>query len=484
LAVHNDSVHWHNNLDPDRPAVGLIMKAKPTWLFLGLHQQGQHSQAMESLYAHVPGLKVLAPAFPRDAKGLLKAAIRDDNPKVRFDAVHSLGVIAEPPLSPARPSGYGDAGLPVLVVKRATLAPLMTQLEKKQRVAAELEVALSYTTKEAFNVVARLPAGLPGAPVGTGRSSGVVVIGAHYDHLGLGEHHSLAPDSHLPHLGADDNASGTATVLEIARQLAAKPDALARDVVFVAFSGEEEGTLGSTHFTRTPPAGLKVAEVRAMLNLDMVGRLRDNRATILGAASAAEWPALLAAACADARIDCTPSPDGGFGPSDQMPFYAAGIPVVHFFTGSHPDYHKPSDTADLINAAGAAQIGAAVGSLAARVAVRSEAFTFQRMTGPPSEGDARSFNASLGTIPDYAGPPGGAAGVLLAGVRGGAAAEKGGLRRGDILIKLGTHPIGGVEDLMYALNASKPGETVNAVIKREGKELKLPVTFEEGRRGK
>ena len=254
--------------------------------------------------------------------------------------------------------------------------------------------------------------------------------------------------------------------------------------MFIAFSGEEEGTLGSTHFTRAPPPGLKVADVRAMINLDMVGRLRGNRATILGAASAAEWPGLLAAACGDARIDCTPSPDGGFGPSDQMPFYAAGVPVVHFFTGSHADYHKPSDAADRINAAGAAQIGAAVASLAARVAARNEAFTFQRMTGPPAEGDARSFNASLGTIPDYAGPPGGAPGVLLAGVRGGAPAEKGGLRRGDILVRLGKHPIGGVEDLMYALNASKPGETVTAVVKREGKELKLPVTFEEGRRGK
>jgi S1-C subfamily serine protease len=157
---------------------------------------------------------------------------------------------------------------------------------------------------------------------------------------------------------------------------------------------------------------------------------------------------------------------------------------VHFFTGSHSDYHKPTDAADRINAGGAAQIGAAVVSLAARVAARSEAFTFQRMTGPPAEGDARSFNASLGTIPDYAGPPGGAPGVLLAGVRGGAPAERGGLRRGDVLVRLGTHPIGGVEDLMYALNASKPGETVTAVVKREGKELKLPVTFEEGRRGK
>jgi Zn-dependent M28 family amino/carboxypeptidase len=183
-----------------------------------------------------------------------------------------------------------------------------------------------------------------------------------------------------------------------------------------------------------------MADVRAMINLDMVGRLRENRATILGAASARKWPGLLAGACADARIDCVPSPDGGFGPSDQMPFYAAGVPVVHFFTGSHSDYHKPSDAADRINAAGAAQIGAAVASLATqRRGGADEAFTFQRMTGPPAEGDARSFNASLGTIPDYAGPPGGAPGVLLAGVRGGAPAEKGGLRRGDILIRLGTH---------------------------------------------
>jgi hypothetical protein len=417
-----------------------------------------------------------------------RALVVVDLPARPKDAPADWKPPSEPPLSAPRPSGYGDAGIPVVIVKRDVLSPVIEKLEKKQRVTADLQVALSYTTKAAFNVVGRLravPAHEDGTPAPVNINIGsVVVVGAHYDHLGLGEHHSLAPDSHLPHLGADDNASGTATVLEIARQLAARPHALARDVVFVAFSGEEEGTLGSTHFTRTPPAGLKVTDVRAMINLDMVGRLRDNRATILGAASASEWPALLAGACGDARIDCWPSPEGGFGPSDQMPFYAAGVPVVHFFTGSHSDYHKPSDAADRINAAGAGQIAAAVVSLATRVAARGDAFTFQRMTGPPAEGDARSFNASLGTIPDYAGPPSGAPGVLLAGVRGGAPAERGGLRRGDILIKLGVHAIGGVEDLMYALNASKPGETVTAVVKRDGKELKLQVTFEEGRRGK
>jgi hypothetical protein len=270
-------------------------------------------------------------------------------------------------------------------------------------------------------------------------------------------------------------------VLEIARQLAAKPEARTADILIALFSGEEEGTLGSTHWNRVRPKNMKVA---AMINLDMVGRLRDNRATILGAASAEEWPGLLSASCAEAGIQCAISPDGGFGPSDQMPFYAAGTPVVHFFTGSHADYHKPTDTADRINAAGAAQIAAGVVSLATRVSTGRVTLTLQRMASPPAEGDARSFNASLGTIPDYAGPPGGASGVLLAGVRGGAPAEKGGLRRGDILVKLGAHTIGGVEDLMYALNASKPGETVTAVIKRDGKELKLQVTFEEGRRAK
>jgi len=276
-------------------------------------------------------------------------------------------------------------------------------------------------------------------------------------------------------------------MLEAARQLAARRGTLGRDVLFIAFSGEESGVLGSTHFTRSPPPGVAMADVRAMINLDMVGRLRENRVVILGASSAPEWPALLEAACGEARIGCVLSSTGGFGPSDQMPFYGAGVPVAHFFTGSHGDYHKPTDSADRINAAGAGQIAIAVASLAAAVAGRAEKLTYQyNMGGTPGaapssvEGDVRSFNASLGTIPDYAGPPGGAAGVLLAGVRPGGAAEKGGLRRGDILIRLGLHSIGSVEDLMYALNASKPGQTVKAVVLRDGREVELSVTFQDG----
>jgi Zn-dependent M28 family amino/carboxypeptidase len=346
-----------------------------------------------------------------------------------------------------------------------------------------LKVALTVTRVPTYNVVARLPAG---APEGQ-RLPGVVVIGAHYDHLGLGERHSLAPDSKRPHVGADDNASGTAALLEVARLLMERRAELRRDAVLVAFSGEEEGVLGSTEFTRSPPPPLAMREISAMVNMDMVGRLRDNRVTVLGRGSAEEWPALLEAACGTARIDCsgTSGSADGYGPSDQMPFYAAGIPVVHFFTGSHSDYHRPSDTPDKINAAGAGQIAAAVAALTLALADRAVPLTLKRIAaGAPGGGDMRSFGASLGTIPDYSGPPPGVTGVLLAGVRAGGAAEAAGLRRGDVLVRLGAHQLRSVEDLMFALGASKPGETVTAVVLRDGKEIKAPVTFQQGRPAK
>jgi Tol biopolymer transport system component len=374
--------------------------------------------------------------------------------------------------------GQGDAGLPVVFVKRAAIAPLLAKLESGGKVEVALAIRLRRTTAPAFNVVGRLAST---APAGK-RLPGVVVVGAHYDHLGGGGRHSLTPDRDEPHLGADDNASGTATVLEIARTLSARRAELARDVVFVAFSGEEEGVLGSTWLTRNPPAGLKMSDVVAMVNLDMVGRMRDNRLDALGAKSAAEWPELLEAACAAARVQCTPGGGDGLGPSDQMPFYTAGVPVVHLFTGVHADYHKPSDAPAAINAAGAAAVGQVAAQLVTAVAARADKLSYQKLAVPPRESDMRSFNASLGTIPDYTGPPGGAKGVLLSGVRPGGAGDKAGLRRGDILLRLGRHAVDNVQDFSYVLNASKPGETVTAIVLRDGKELRVPITFQEGRR--
>jgi hypothetical protein len=383
----------------------------------------------------------------------------------------------EAPLAAPQPEGYGDAGLPILLIKRAALGGTLERLAKKMPVRAELKVSLTPVQKETFNVVARLDAGAPPSQ----RLPGVVVMGAHYDHLGYGGRDSLAPDQREPHVGADDNASGTAALLEAARALAGRKAELRRDIVFVSFSGEESGVLGSTHFTRSPPSGLAIADVVAMINMDMVGRLRENRLRVLGTDSADEWPRLVDAACAKARVECTTGGDG-FGPSDQTPFYAAGVPVVQLFTGAHGDYHKPSDTADKINAAGAAQIAAIATELGLTVAAREARLSLKHAPAPAPRGDVRSFNASLGTIPDYAGPPRGQRGVLLAGVRPGGAAEAGGLQRGDIVVRLGTHEIGSVEDLMYVLNASRPGERVKAVVLREGREIQLEVTFQESRR--
>jgi len=262
-----------------------------------------------------------------------------------------------------------------------------------------------------------------------------------------------------------------------ARALAAKNTGpIRRPVLFAAFSGEERGVLGSTHWTRSPSSDVK--NVIAMLNMDMVGRLRENRLSVLGGESAEEWPALVDAACKQARVACALGGDG-YGPSDQTPFFAAGAPVLHFFTGAHADYHKPSDAPELINAAGAAQVAQIVELVASDLRTRAKPPTYRSAPSPAPRGDVRSFKASLGTVPDYAGPSGGQKGVLLAGVRPGSAAERAGLQRGDILVQLGPHAIGDVRDLMFALQALKPGDVVVVAVRRGQKRLELKATLEQ-----
>jgi S1-C subfamily serine protease len=163
-----------------------------------------------------------------------------------------------------------------------------------------------------------------------------------------------------------------------------------------------------------------------------------------------------------------------------MSFYTAGIPVLHFFTGAHGDYHKPTDAPAKLNAAGMAKVSEVIATLTR--ALGSATLTYNKIPEPAGRGDARSFNASLGTVPNYGGPPPGMKGVLLDDVRAGGGAEKAGLRRGDVIIKLGTFDVGSVEDLMFVLMQARPGETVTAAIMRDGKRMELEVTFQEGRR--
>ncbi len=385
----------------------------------------------------------------------------------------------ESPLPALRVARHGGAGIPLVVVKQSVGAALL-----KGRHSAVVAVALETRTAEAHNVYARIEAGGDKLP-------GVVVIGAHYDHLGkggegslLGAHgHGVRTDEpqQIIHNGADDNASGTAALLEAGRWLVQHKADLRRDVVLVAFSAEETGLIGSTQFTRSPPKWLDMKNVVAMLNMDMVGRLRNNQLSVIGAESAEEWTGVVEPACAAEGVECALSGDG-YGPSDQTPFYAAGVPVLHFFTGAHEEYHTPDDDASLINAAGAARVAGVVAAVAHAVANRDARLTYKQAPAPERGGDMRSFGASLGTIPDYSGSEDGEPGVLLAGVRAGGPAELGGMQRGDRIVKMGKQSIANIRDMMFVLRKAKPGDKVEVTVVRDGEEVVLDVTYGKSRR--
>lgn len=370
--------------------------------------------------------------------------------------------VEEAPFPVQRVDRQGDAGIPVAVISRARAEPLIGGAAN-----ASLATELVEHTQPVENVVGRLTA--------RERLAGAVMIGAHYDHLGFGGEGSLAPESNAPHNGADDNASGTAALLEAARVLAGRRDELRRDVVFVAFTAEESGLLGSTELSRNPLPGTAPSGLVAMLNMDMVGRLRSNRVSILGGDSAEEWADIVKPLCAGLKIECQLGGDG-YGPSDQTPFYAAGVPVLHFFTGAHEEYHTPSDDAEFINAAGGARISRLVADLALDLTA-VEGLTYKESEAPAPAGDVRGYGASLGTIPDYTGAPDNKTGMLLAGVRAGGPADLAGLRRGDRVIELMGREIRDIYDLMYVLRDARPGETSTVIVERGDERIEVDVTF-------
>lgn len=370
--------------------------------------------------------------------------------------------LEEAPLPKMRVDRQGDAGIPVAVIERDIATRLIDC-----GCTVSLTTAIVEHTQPVENIIGRL------SP--NERLAGAVMIGAHYDHLGYGGEGSLAPESSEPHNGADDNASGTAALLEAARSLAARRDSLSRDIIFVAFTAEESGLLGSSQLAREPLPGMAPDGLVAMLNMDMVGRLRNNTVSVLGSESAEEWDDIVPPLCDELRLSCTLGGDG-YGPSDQTPFYAAGVPVLHFFTGAHEEYHKPSDNVDLINAAGGARIANLVADIAVEL-TSIEGLTYKESEAPAPAGDVRNYGASLGTIPDYTGSPDNRPGMLLAGVRAGGPAEAAGLKRGDRIIELSGREIRDIYDLMYVLRESKPGEEASFVAERGDERIEGTVVF-------
>ena len=302
----------------------------------------------------------------------------------------------------------------------------------------------------------------------------LIVIGAHYDHLGLGTGGSLAPGESAIHNGADDNASGVAALLRVATLLSEGPRP-ARSVLFIAFTGEESGLLGSAFFARTPTVNLDRA--RAMLNMDMVGRLEDEPLIVYGVGTAAEWTDIVEREAGRAGIAVALQPDG-VGPSDHTSFYLRDIPVLHFFTNTHADYHKPSDDWDLVDAEGIDRIAGLVTALARGIASPDVALTLQRGAGQPAAAPSRGSGAWLGTVPDFTPVE---RGVLLGGVTAESPGAAAGMQKGDILIRIGRHDIADLQGFTDALGAHKPGDEVEIIVLRDGREVRLRAVL--GRRG-
>jgi peptidase M28-like protein/PDZ domain-containing protein len=305
----------------------------------------------------------------------------------------------------------------------------------------------------------------------------IILVGAHYDHLGLGGFGSLDPDSTGKiHNGADDNASGAAALIHIARRLAVQPPA--RTVVFVAFSGEEEGLLGSAYYVRNP--AFPLASVYAMINLDMVGRLRDDHLIIYGSATASEFQGLIDSLNTQSGFVITSRGDG-YGPSDQSSFYGAGRPVLHIFTDLHEDYHRTTDDWDKINADGLAKVADFTTELVRALASRPGPLNFVSRAAPVDSGPppvTPGYGAYLGTVPDMSENPGG---VRLTGVRAGSPAEKAGLRGSDVIVSIGGMATPDLEAMTVALRSHKAGDVVDVRYVRDGVEQTVSVTL--GTRG-
>ena len=532
----------HNllSVDPKRPEdIGQSVVGED-WVPLGFSSNGQVSRAEYSFVGYgITAAELKHDDYGQGAKGKIAIALSGtpdgDNPHgqfaryedVRWKAIAARNAGTQALLVIAREEKFkddrlshlhydnsaGEAGLPVAVISRQMAARIfsgpgdmksvLTALEKTAQgppyaitslprtgVTLNLFTDISRHEVAASNVVGILEGSDPKL------RDEAIVIGAHYDHLGRGGEGSLAPREGEIHHGADDNASGVAGLLELARIFSSQQPKPRRTIIFIAFSGEEEGLLGSNYYVNHPVVPL--TSVVAMINMDMIGRLKDNKLIVGGVGTASEWRGWLAnvnppvgmtavmrrPGATDDRsapgnssanlindLTLTLNEDG-FGPSDHSSFYAKQIPVLFFFTGSHEDYHKPSDTADKINYQGQARIVAFVALMVQEVD-KSDKRPSYAVAKSDSTGRASGFRVYLGTIPNYGESNDG---LLLDGVRDDSPASKAGLKAGDKIVKLAGRDVRNVYDYTYALGEMKAGQEYEIEVMRGGERLKLKLT--------
>ena len=354
--------------------------------------------------------------------------------------------------------------IPVIYIKYKAYDKFVKQSapsSQKNGIPFDLNIIINKTERTGTNIAAYVDNG----------AKYTVIIGAHYDHLGYGEdHNSLyanAAKEHLIHHGADDNASGTAALMELAKWV--KHSKLHNyNYLFIHFSGEELGLYGSKAFVKDQK--VDSAQIAYMMNLDMVGRLNDSThsLTLGGVGTSPRWADVVAMGNKDFKINID---SAGVGPSDHTSFYNAGIPVLFFFTGTHPDYHKPSDKSDIINYPGEVQVIQYAEDVITKMDNENikPAYTVTRTT---NTGGRSKFKVTLGIMPDYTFQDGG---VKVDGVTDNRPAAKAGIKRGDIILQLGDIKIQGMQTYMEALGKLAPGEKTEIRIKRDNDYMTLPV---------
>jgi aminopeptidase YwaD len=354
---------------------------------------------------------------------------------------------------------------------RASLKPRSFPLADSR---ADLEIEVLRVTSTTSNIVGYIEGTDPLL------KNEVVILGAHMDHLGMGGpgSGSMSPDTIAIHNGADDNASGTASLLELAQAFGARSSALHRTYVFAFFSGEELGTLGSAHYVTAPTFPLNQSV--AMLNMDMVGRLQDRKLSVGGTGTSPVWPEFLTRHNADSTFALTFNPDG-FGPSDHAVFYGKDIPVLFFFSGTHDDYHKPSDDWDKLNYDGQQKIAQYVEAIVGDIDTMRTRPGFVRVQVASSGrggagGDSRGFSVTLGIVPDVSE---GSTGMKISGIRPNGPAEKAGLKAGDIILSMGGKKILNVYDYMGILGELKAGDEVTVEVNRDGTLMELKASMQK-----
>lgn len=300
-----------------------------------------------------------------------------------------------------------------------------------------------------------------------------VIIGAHYDHVGFGGQSSLAPGVKDVHNGADDNGSGTVSLIELARRFGARKEPLKRRLVFIAFTAEESGLIGSARYCTEPIFPLD--KTIAMINMDMVGRLKDEKLIVYGTGTAPHWKTQLERLNGASKFELVMKPEG-FGPSDQSSFYGKKIPVLHFFTGTHSEYHRPGDDWNLINYPGMARVVDMVEQVTLETVQSAEKPQYVEVKGSGDQAQTRSGGSRpyFGSIPDLGNET---PGYALSGVAGGGPADKGGIKGGDVIVEFGKNKISNLDDFDLALRKFKAGEEVEVIVLRKGERVTLKVTL-------